>query len=51
MSIIMHRETEKLPADFLIHTFQTKDYNECDTQPATVTDVLLLKTKEVSHNS
>lgn len=51
MSIIMHREVEKLLADFLIHTFQTKDYNECDTQPATVADALLLKTKEVSHNS
>lgn len=51
MSIIMHREVEKLLADFLIHTFQTKDYNEYDTQPATVADALLLKTKEVSHNS
>jgi hypothetical protein len=43
--------TKKLPGDFLIHTFQTKDYNEYGTQPSTVADTLLLKTKEVSHNS
>jgi len=41
---------ENQSADFLIHTFKARDYNECDTQPATVADVLLLKTKEVSHN-
>jgi hypothetical protein len=50
MSIIMHREVEKLLVDFLIHTFQTKDYNECDTQPAMVADALLLKAKEVLCN-